>query len=368
VLNLCRIDFTEAFDSVTHERFLMKLRYYGISGRILGWIGDFLRGRHQRVTLEGFKSTAASVESGVPQGSVLGPLLFLLYINDLPQTVASSTRLFADDCLMYRVVKKPKDKDKIVETNQDNLQKDLDALSEWQNRWQLRFNPKKCYVMRITRSKTPACRSYFLNGVELQVVETSAYLGVQLQNNLGWNAQVEYAAGKASRTLGMVKRNLRVDSVKLKTTAYNSLVRPVMEYGAAAWDPHTQKNINKLEGIQRSAARFILRNYERTPGTVTGLLRQLEMETLEERRREMRLCMLFKILNDLVDVPHSDLLTIAQQRTRGSHSLKFDTLRANTDTLKYSFYSRTIVDWNGLYEEVVTAQTLPSFKERLRRY
>ena len=123
----------------------MKLQFYGINGRILKWIGDFLRGWQQKVTLEGYSLSAATVHSGVPQ--VLGLLLYLLLIKDLPQTVFSTARLYADDCLMYRVVKQPKDTETKVTMNQDNLQKDLDALSLWQDKWQLRFNPKKCYVM-----------------------------------------------------------------------------------------------------------------------------------------------------------------------------------------------------------------------------
>jgi len=166
--------------------------------------------------------------------------------------------------------------------------------------------------MRITRARNPTVRKYYLNGEELQEVYCSSYLGIQLQSDLRWNAQVEHAAGKASRTLGMLKRNLRVNGVKLKTTAYTSLVRPIMDYGTTAWDPYTNKNITKLEAIQRSAARYITRNYERTPGTVTELLKQLEFEPLQDRRRQLRLCMLFKIVNELVVVPHNEIVNLAQ--------------------------------------------------------
>ncbi len=133
------LDFSKAFDSVAHQRLFIKLKYYGITGQVLDWIKAFLMDRTQRVTLEGTLSSPASVTSGVPQGTVLGPLLFLLFINDLPSTVSSTTRLFADDCLMYRVIKTTDD--------QKAFANDLEALSKWQDLWQLRFNPKKCYIM-----------------------------------------------------------------------------------------------------------------------------------------------------------------------------------------------------------------------------
>jgi len=136
----------------------------------------------------------------------------------------------------------------------------------------------------------------------------------------------------------MVKRTLRVNSVKVKTAGYTSLVRPIMDYCTTAWDPYANINITKLEAIQCSAARYITRNYKRTPGTVTKLLKQLKFEPLQDRRRQLRLCMLFKIVNELVVVPHKDIVNLAQRRTRGSHCSKVDTMRANTDTLKYSFF------------------------------
>ena len=121
------VDFTNAFDSVAHQCLFVKLRYYGLNGMILNWIKAFLSNRTQRVTLEGSLSSPASVTSGVPQGTVLGPLLFLLFINDLPSTVNSTTRLFADDRLMYRTIKSPED--------QELFARDLEALSKWQDVW-----------------------------------------------------------------------------------------------------------------------------------------------------------------------------------------------------------------------------------------
>ena len=137
------LDFSKAFDKVPHQRLLAKLRNYGVRGQLLEWISDFLLGRTQSVVLEGQHSSRAPVTSGVPQGTVLGPLLFLVYINDMPDCVSSTPRLFADDCLLYRVVRSVADAAK--------LQQDLDQLQEWESTWLMEFNPDKCEVLRITK-------------------------------------------------------------------------------------------------------------------------------------------------------------------------------------------------------------------------
>ena len=157
-----------------------------------------------------------------------------------------------------------------------------------------------------------------------------------------------------------------VTSSKLKHTAYTTLVRPILEYSATAWDPYTQKNIRQLEQVQRNAARFISHNYDRTPGTVTNLLQELNLDSLEQRRKQQRLSMMYKIVNELVDINQDRYLQKAQTRTRGSHSSKFQTISTRTDTFKYSFFPRTIVDWNSLPNNILESPSLSTFKERLK--
>jgi len=199
--------------------------------------------------------------------------------------------------------------------NQDNLQKDFDALSLWQDKWQLRFNPKKCYVTRITRARNPTVRKYYLNGEELQEVYCSSYLGIQLQSDLRGNAQVEHAAGKASN-IGHAEEN--PPSEQCESEDDGIYITGQTNYGLwyNSMGPIHQQRHTKLKAIQRSAARYITRNYERTPGTVTELLKQLEFEPLQDRRRQLRLCrpMLFKIVNELVVVPHKDIVNLAQRK------------------------------------------------------
>ena len=169
-IDLVRLDFSKAFDKVNHLKLLFKLSQHRVKGNTLNWIRSFLLGRTQAVVLEGERSAEAPVTSGVPQGSVLGPLLFLLYINDLPQNIQSQVRLFPDDTAVYLTVTSSEDA--------NALQADLDTLQEWESTWDMEFNPSKCQVLHITRSRQPLQSQYTLHGQFLESVDSAKYLGV----------------------------------------------------------------------------------------------------------------------------------------------------------------------------------------------
>ena len=180
--DLIIMDFSKAFDSVPHQRLLMKLRYYGIRGILNTWLTQWLTCRSQSVVVNGYNSPDVPVLSGVPQGTVLGPLLFLLYINDLGENCTSRMRLFADDTLIYSTVESCNDAAK--------LQSDLTALQEWAQKWQMKFNPSKCHVLRISRKQKPVESNYVLMGKGLDSVTHHPYPGVELSRNLGWGQHV----------------------------------------------------------------------------------------------------------------------------------------------------------------------------------
>ena len=351
------LDFSRAFDTVPHERLLRKLDHYGITGNVKTWIRSFLCHRQMRVAVDGEFSPKANVASGVPQGTVLGPLLFLLFINDLPLQVSLGTavRLFADDCLVYREVGTAED--------QAILQKDLAALESWSTKWGMRFNPSKCDTMTIDRSRSSLSRQYSLCGVTLKEVEQAKYLGIIINNKLQWGSHVDSVAGRASNTLNFLRRNLKYCPKQAKQTAYFSLVRSAMEYGAAVWDPYLQKDKDKLEKVNRRAARFVANNYEQC-SSVTTILKKLGWQSLEHRRQNQRLTMMYKIVHNLVAVP-TTLLIPADSRTRMQHQYKYRAMSTSTSQHKNSFFPRTIPQWNILNQDIADSPSLDAFKNRL---
>ena len=240
------LDFSKAFDVVPHHKLLYKLQYYGIGGTTLRWIASFLSERSQRVVVDNEFSDEAPVTSGVPQGSVLGPILFLVFINDMPKVVKSNCRLFADDSIVYREISTDRDR--------DILQADLDRLHQWELDWGMSFNPSKCNTMHITRKSQPTPNNYSLKGQTLENVQSAPYLGVTISENISWDNQIQKITAKANRTLGFVKCNLKEASRPARSLAYQMLVRPQLEYCCTVWSPYQLYQIHKMEMVQRRAA------------------------------------------------------------------------------------------------------------------
>ena len=258
------MDFAKAFDKVNHSLLSHKLQRYGIHGSSLTWIKNFLKIRTQAVVVNGACSSTAPVKSGVPQGSVFGPCLFLAYLNDLPDKLKATSRLFADDTAVYSTIS--------GEADIAQLQEDLNHLSEWEKCWDMLFHPAKCVSLSISCSRTPHDSSYFLHGHRLETVTSAKYLGVTITSKLDWEEHITTIINKSNKTLGFLRRNLKIGSSNIKEKAYKAFVRPLLEYSATVWDPYTQKNKDRLEAVQRRAARFILNRYHNT-SSVTRMLR-----------------------------------------------------------------------------------------------
>ena len=295
------LDFEKAFDTHPHELLKCKLYGYGIGGKTLKWIDSFLCDRQQRVMVNGVKSDWAPVLSGVSQGTVLGPLLFSLYINDITEDIDSELRLFADDCVCYREIKDTEDTVK--------LQEDIDRLGCWARSWGMRFQPVKCNIMQITRKRIKKINaSYSLEETVLENVKKIKYLGVTITNDLKWNTHVSNSCTKANRTLGFLRRNLVACPLDVKESAYRGLVRPILEYGSSVWDPQSILLQDELEKVRKRAARFVTGNYvDYETGSMTGILKQPQWESLKKRRKDSRLIMLYKGLKDADSIPQMTL-------------------------------------------------------------
>ena len=193
------LDFQKAFDKVSHHHLLRKLHASGVRGKLHQWMSTYLTQRTQRVVVDGAMSQEARVLSGVPQGTVLGPLLFLTYINDISNDIKGQIRLFADDALLYHPIK--------TEADGCVLQGDLNSLHRWSKRWKMAFNTTKCHVLHITRNRRVIRHQYNIGGTVLAPVEHHPYLGIELDNKLCWKQQVTNVRSKGTRTLNMVRRN-----------------------------------------------------------------------------------------------------------------------------------------------------------------
>ena len=338
------LDFEKAFDTPPHELLKSKLFSYGVIGKTLEWINAFLCFRQQRVVVNGVKFDWAPVVSGVPQGTVLGPLLFSLYINDITVGIDSQIRLFADDCVCYREIRTVEDTLK--------LQKDIDLLGSWARKWGMRFQPVKCNMMQLTNKQINKIEaSYTLEGTVLENVDSIKYLGVTITNDLKWNTHINNICTKANRTLGFLRRNLFSCPQDVKEAAYKGLVRPVLEYGSSVWDPHTKCLQEELEKVQNRAARFVTRNYTFEEGSMTGILEQLKWESLKKRKTDNRLILLYKGLKGKARIPTDDLIP-KTRCCRNSHSKAFQLPSASIEAYKCSFFPQTIRDWNNLSDSL----------------
>ena len=250
------MDFAKAFDKVCHKKLLTTLHSYSVDPTTIHWIRGFLSNRSQSVVIEGAQSLPLPVTSGVPQGTVLGPALFLCYINSMPEGISSPIRLFADDTVIYRQINSAAD--------HTILQQDLHKLARWEAEYSMEFHPEKCNVLRVTRSRSPSIFNYTLHGTNLKSTESTTYLGVTLTKDLTWGKHIDIIRAKANQQLAFVRRNIRTRSSSTKEKLFNTLVRPHLEYAATVWDPHISKQKHSLEMVQRRAARWVTNRHHNT--------------------------------------------------------------------------------------------------------
>ena len=346
------LDFQKAFDTVPHYRLLEKLSFFGITDKTLLAVKDFLSNRTFNVVVGNQKSESHPVSSGIPQGSVLGPLLFVLYINDLPDGLLSCVSLFADDLKMYASA-----------ANKDTIQNDLNMLVIWQDKWLLKFNTKdlKCKVLHI--GKGNPCNQYYLEDSLLPIVLTEKDLGVLVSNDWTWNQHIDSCIKKAKSCIAWITRNVISRSPEVMLKLYKSLVRPHLEYCVQLWAPMASHgnwtSILAIEDIQRTFTRMIdgigLLTYE-------NRLENLGLTTLLERRARGDLIETFKILNGFSNYGDS-LFKLSRS------GKKIISRPSDENKFKYEFFSRRVINyWNKLPSSVTDATSVDSFKNKLEKF
>lgn len=346
------LDFSKAFDKVSHRKLIHKLRNCGIDGKTSRWIEAFLVNRSQFVVVDGSHSAHVPVSSGVPQGTVLGPTLFLIFINDIVHQCNSSIRLFADDAVVYRKI--------TSQLDHNILQQDLNKLDSWARTWQMQFNTYKCQLLPITNKRNSSLFNYSLNSQSLASTAEYDYLGVRCSSDMRWNRHCIKVSAKANKTLGLLRRTLKPCDQSVKERAYLSMVRPTLEYASPVWSPYTARDVNKIEQVQKNAARFVTNNYHPRAST-SGLVSSLNWDSLEVRRLHAQVVLFYKIRNNLVNI---EFPICVQPNARSSrrNTISYRQIQSNVFPYSYSFFPRTVRSWNMLPSEVTNIQSLESFK------
>ncbi|CAH1277366.1 Hypp9585 [Branchiostoma lanceolatum] len=349
------LDFRKAFDAVPHQRLLCKLGSYGVKGDLYNWVKDFLASRKQRVVLNGTSSSWTPVRSGIPQGSVLGPVLFVVYINDLPEAVSSTVRIFADDSKLYQGVKDNK--------GRVNLQKDLEALRDWSASWQLPFNVGKCKVLHMGNNNNR--QIYTLGDQVLEETTAEKDLGVTVDNHLKFHTHTAQAKNKGNQMLGLIKKSFANLDEQTLPILFKTMVRPHLEYGNVIWGPHYKAGKQELEKVQRRATKMVPSLRELPYST---RLQRLKLPSLEYRRLRGDMIQVFKIMNGIDRILVQSFFAPVEQSVTRGHSLKLQVPLAKTRARSQVFSVRTVSSWNALPESVVSADSVNQFKSRLDKH
>ena len=349
------LDFAKAFDKVPHERLLRKVQSHGVTGIVSTWIASWLSGRKQRVVLRGRYSIWSEVLSGVPQGSVLGPLLFLLFINDLDTGIISKLCKFADDTKLGGTVGTEEDVNK--------LRDDLKKLYLWAEEWQMAFNVDKCVVMHFGNKNKQY--DYEMGGSKLKNSTAERDLGVIIASDGKVSEQCLVAAKKANSVLGMIKRNIKSRSREVIGRLYKTLVRPKLEYCVQMWCPYLSKDIEVLEKVQKRATKLITTckswGYE-------DRLRYTGLMTLKSRRKRGDMIEVFKLIKGIDKIDKNIFFSLADNNRVRGHQYRLLKSHSRLDIRKHYFSNRVINTWNSLDDNVVAAETVNCFKARLDKF
>ena len=357
VVDSIYLDFQKAFDTVPHRRLIGKLEAYGITGSTLEWIREYLNGRTQTVVVNGEKSAEAPVMSGIPQGTVLGPLLFVVYINDLLDNISSNGLLYADDTKIFRQISSKKDA--------EELQLDIMKLEEWAKTWLLKFHPDKCHVLSLGKiENTKHTHRYRICEQEMEHVYEEKDLGVVFDSEMSFREHIANQINKANSITGLIRRAFTFLDCESFTKLYCALVRTHLEYGQAIWSPHLMRDLDAIENVQMRATKLVdgLSNL-----TYSERLQKLNLPTLKYRRLRGDIIEMYKHVHtydaDIVAPSFLRRFRPSRQHEYQIHEpVPKDGIRG---VQANSFHYRIPRIWNNLPRQVVEANNLDTFKSRL---
>lgn len=355
------LDQSKAFDRIHHESLKFKMGRLGIGGTLLKLLDNYLQNRKTRVVLDGAKSRWYNIFAGVPQGSILGPLMFLIYINDIEDNLECDIHLYADDAVLMTHYSNN------TEATYEKINRDLKRLHEWANRWFMSFNPTKTKYMVISAADKPHPELKF-NGTAIDQVHSYPQLGLILNDKMTWENHIETIITNANKKMGLIWK-LSNDIPRFAVeNIYTSFIRPQLEYAAVIYNNCSRELSRRLEACQRRAAVACTRAYKRT--NTSALLHELGWPKLETRRIFLSHVLMYKLTNDLAPEYMKELLPPIQGHntdyvTRREKS--YIPVRTNTERYRRSFIPTAVRNWNNLSRNDRTSTSLISFKYRLKK-
>lgn len=354
------LDFKKAFDRVPHKRLMNTLWAHGIRGSLLEWLELILSNRFQAVVIGDARSDSISVHSGVPQGSPLGPSIFLFFVNLIDCFVSGGLLKFADDCKLFRRISKHPT---LTSLDVESMQLDLNELWNWSTEWAMEFNVEKCAIIHFGRSNP--CHDYQFGGQSLEPKNTIRDLGVIISSNMKCSTHCADAVRRAEQVVYCIRRIISNKNIPIIRKLYKSMVRPILEYCCTVWCPHYDRDIQLVERVQRRVTRMV--------PTLSDLpyeerLQRFGIQSLETRRVRADLIFMYKMCHGLTELNIQEFFEVQPPGTlRGQNRLfrlkpKF---APNWNYARYSFSYRPIDLWNRLPGEVVSAPSLVTFKKLL---
>ena len=349
------VDFKAAFDCISHHKLLLKLSSYGIRDNLLLWIKSFLTNRSQVVRINSTYSSACSVTSGVIQGSVIGSLLFNLFVNDITDHFNPNTtvKLFADDIKLYT---------EYTNQTQNNLQYELEKIHVWSSVWQMQISHSKCNILQIGQSQTS--QSIHINNIPIQKVNSVMDLGITIDTDLRFKLHINNIISKANQRSALIRRCFLSHNAQNLIRAFQTYVRPILEYASTTWSPSYITLINQIESVQRHFTKLIPQ-CRHLP--YADRLATLGIQSLEHRRLISDLTMCYNIIHHNNSLNQQTFFTINPNTYTRGHSLRIKIPLAKSNVRLHFFTHRIAPVWNALPDELVTAPSLNIFKRRLQK-